>query len=163
MKTEIESALASFISAALTQRDGSVTSPVHSGSVSPDSVDATREAVICLVEDQPNVVGTLGTATCSIVVSSPAAAGNETAHNALAKFIRKLFPAAKAPNLPPNTGHISDHLQTASGGDLSCTGYALLGTDGSPADGRWQSNLRITLGVVLDCDEPLTGSGDIVY
>lgn len=162
MKSDLEKGIANFIRAAVLQRDGEATIAIHHGSVSPDVVDETVPAIIVMVSEYSDVAGKLSTSVAEIVVSSPMAAGKETAHDAWTRFIIALFPPPVPPYLGLNAGHLSYWVLDATG-DVSCNGYQRMDYDATSSNGRWVSSLKIAVGLQQDNPSPLEAEGDIVY
>lgn len=162
MKTDLEKGIANFIRAAVLQRDGEATIAIHHGSVSPDVVDETVPAIIVMVMEHRDVAGLLSEAVAEIVVSSPMAAGKQTAHDEWTRFVIALFPPAVPPYLGLNAGHLSYYVLEATG-DVSCNGYHRMDYDATSSNGRWVSSLKVALGLQQDNPNPLEAEGDITY
>jgi len=158
MKDQIETGVVNFIKAAAVLAGQTVDVLEGSGEGAISEFDP---AIVALIEQSPRVAGNLATAELNVIVSTPCKVGEKATHTTLSRFVSEIFPQAIAPDLPVNAAHLSEHIATATGDLVTCRGYYVMRTEAATSEDRWETNLKVDLGLCYDDPAPLESVGDI--
>ena len=166
MKNEIEQGLADFIAAAIrVSKELAVDADIPGLQVLSATAGQTIEPreiqIVTLCERTELIAGNLYYAHVVIAIGTEKARGSHASHKEYQRLLRRIFPAAEPPALSVNAAHLSEYLETASGGDLSGRGFVLEDTDSDHGGDRFIDSFRQKHLIAIDCASPLVSEGAI--